>query len=359
MWRLVVAGLVVAQATGQQDPDDTWWEDSMGSHYCPGGQAWSTTREACVACPEGKQSRHNSTMPCSFCPQTLRPNSNQSGCVCQPLHFNTWERSAGAHNELLQCTPCADVLVALAEGDESDEARAGVGKVPCLPCADASSSSCSEGVHCECAGGPKGEARLCPVDGFWLEYRGQLPAPTAAFDTDEEMPTDRQTRAAMFEMLECKVPRVGASTKCLHWSRCLAEADTGQEDDDPPEVQRALDAGISSVYVSDHECLLQSIYILPLSLCVCVCLSVSLCVPVSLCVLPVSLCPCVSLCVSVRLCVAYICLWAAQVRSMESDGGSRAAHAIKAHVWRGQLVAVPVCLTNTCSLATHLLIKVS
>ena len=245
--------LLAAQLAAQQDPDDIWWDDSMGVlrgvHYCPGGQAWSSARASCRACPPGKQSRDNSTMPCSFCPQTLMPNSDQSGCVCQPLHFNVWSSSIGAHNELLECTPCADVRVALAQGDEATDDR-DTGKIGCRPCVDMASPNCVQG-SCECAGGPKGDARLCPGEGYWLEYRDPERAEVGAtFNAAEDMPAE-PSRA--FEMLECSSPVGGNQSRCLHWSRCLAVADTGEEDSDPPEVKRAADAGLPSHYVSDRE----------------------------------------------------------------------------------------------------------
>jgi hypothetical protein len=236
----------------QQGPHDMYWEDSMaadGVQLCPGGRAWDLGLERCEACPPGKQSRDNSTMPCSFCPQTLMPNSNQSGCVCQPLHFNVWTSSIGSHNELLECTPCASVLVALAQGEEATD-NANIGKQPCLPCVDMNSPSCTMG-SCECAGGPKGDARLCPGDGYWLEYtKGEI---GADFDPGEDMPEDKSDRSSSFEMLECSLPVGGGQSRCLHWSRCLEAADTGPEADDPNEVARAEEAGLDAVYVSDRE----------------------------------------------------------------------------------------------------------
>jgi hypothetical protein len=219
-----------------------------GVQLCPGGRAWDLGLERCEACPPGKQSRDNSTMPCSFCPQTLMPNSNQSGCVCQPLHFNVWTSSIGSHNELLECTPCASVLVALAQGEEATD-NANIGKQPCLPCVDMNSPSCTMG-SCECAGGPKGDARLCPGDGYWLEYtKGEI---GADFDPGEDMPEDKSNRSSSFEMLECSLPVGGGQSRCLHWSRCLEAADTGPEGDDPNEVATSGIAPVGSVESLHH-----------------------------------------------------------------------------------------------------------
>eukprot|EP01043_Picozoa_sp_COSAG02_P033504 COSAG02_NODE_2290_length_9205_cov_21.549198_7_plen_986_part_00 len=243
--RAAVAALYLA-AIGetQQDPDDVWWDDAMGTHFCPGGQAWSSTAQQCTSCVPGKQSRDNSTMPCSFCPQSLVPNGDQSGCVCQPLHFNVWKSSAGAQNELVQCTPCDSITVALDTKDASQW------KSLAHSCEDAASDTCPyDKPQCECAGGPKGDARICPVEGYWLEYQGE----GEAFDPSAPLPTEHRDRAAAFEMIECAPPLAGRTSRCLHWSRCLSEADTGPEDDDPPEVEQAFEAGVASTFVSDRE----------------------------------------------------------------------------------------------------------
>ena len=166
--RAAVAALYLASiGVTQQNPEDVWWDDAMGMHFCPGGQAWSSTSQNCTQCVSGKQSRDNSTMPCSFCPQSLVPNGDQSGCVCQPLHFNVWKSSAGAQNELAQCTPCESINVALEAKDASRW------KSLARSCADAASDKCTvDEPQCECAGGPKGDARICPVEGYWLEFQG-------------------------------------------------------------------------------------------------------------------------------------------------------------------------------------------
>lgn len=241
---LGAVALFATQGVGQ-NPEDMFWDEALGSNVCPGGYSWSTKLDSCRQCVKDKQSRHNSTMPCSFCPTTLVPNSNQSGCVCQEKYFNTWKSSVGVEQEAAQCTSCADVLVMPAI-DDGMLTVAGKGKYTCLPRTDALGHA---DAQCECGGGRKGDAPLCPAQGFWLKFDGS----STTFEPEEEMPESSEDRAATFELMECRPTLNGLLSRCLHWSRCTAGADLGEEDDDPPEVKRALTAGMRSVYVSDAE----------------------------------------------------------------------------------------------------------
>ena len=96
---LVLLAAVLAPAARAQSQawDEAYWGEVFGDRRCPGGEGWNGFLETCVACPEGMQSRQNSTQPCSFCPHTLMPaEPARDGCVCQEHYLNQWPSSAAA-----------------------------------------------------------------------------------------------------------------------------------------------------------------------------------------------------------------------------------------------------------------------
>ena len=257
----VLAAVLAPAARAQSQAwDEAYWGEVFGDRRCPGGEGWNGFLETCVACPEGMQSRQNSTQPCSFCPHTLMPaEPARDGCVCQEHYFNQWPSSAAA--DFAKCTSCEKVMVT--PWDAPARTR-------CETCDDASSvssSPCAKTAQCECKGAAKGEATVCPAWGYYLDFGQHAEASPGGAQAvvgessrkpaEAEMPDTEEARAAEYEMLQCSSPRDGLGSRCQHWTRCIREADTEQDSwNDPEEVQRAADFGLprdKQVYVSDAE----------------------------------------------------------------------------------------------------------
>lgn len=227
---------------------------------CPAGFGHSAAASGgCERCPSGKQSANESAV-CNFCSSTMRPNPEQSGCECQALHFSPWAEGNG-------CTPCAAVplsrvqapkresFMKLVDLEQEQAHKPSTSAVTCTgPSAGVMElngitalgvggseavSACGKFDHAECAGGAPGAADLCPNDGAWLSPNRIL---SIKGNTSQPAPMTASERAAMFLIRECLQTRGGGPSRCQHWSRCVQDADEGEEPDDP-----------WAPYVSDRE----------------------------------------------------------------------------------------------------------
>lgn len=223
---------------------------------CPGGKGLGLGGGgSCEACPVGKQSPAGEVM-CSYCRETLQPAAAQDGCECAPLHFSPW--NATVEQPDVGCTPCAALHVhRLAQTQRGlfevfVHGSADSSAVPCAgPSAgvkellpdqgdtDAVNNLCSTYDHTECAGGPKGDAAVCPNAGVWI-----LPRPFERIRQNvSAFPPGRTSEQVdLFTLQECLTPRGGGASRCQHWSRCVKDADAGSESGDP-----------WTPYVSDKE----------------------------------------------------------------------------------------------------------
>ena len=139
-----------------QEPAAADCTDSAARTLCEPGQAWGAGR--CEDCPAGKQSRGLPGTGCEFCPHSLeliplagRPGG--AGCRCKPHYI-------GNSTSFDSCASCSNV-----ERAPDDEFR----RVSCEPCADAQEGvDCIGRRTCECGGGARGNALLCPAEGFYL-----------------------------------------------------------------------------------------------------------------------------------------------------------------------------------------------
>ena len=256
-----------------------------GGYECPPGEACpgGNASQACVACAAGKQSPSGSS-PCSYCRSTLRPSPDQDGCICDSLQFDIWGSTAagGSDGTDSPCVACSKIPLSLlsrladdARGQDGDllsifDARGDSDDRFASPCqgpsvevrrrlkdaadgvvdgvADSADgvveslfndAPCDEYHHAECAGGPRGDAQLCPNGGYWLsptvvkEGPGGGNGSALSVDGHELDWADGVLRQTGVLLQQCTPPRGGGPSRCQHWSRCVDEADTEEDAEDP------------------------------------------------------------------------------------------------------------------------------
>ena len=257
---IAAAAASFAATAAQESPEGCQTAAAPAAVSCPGGQA-PDAQGICSQCPEGKQSP-NGTASCQYCRNTLIASDEQDRCVCDTLNFNVW----GGSSDDAACSPCAEMKVirnadiasknVLDEVTEFIDASTAVDKFA-VSCHGPSvgvkaelinkqgeervneefrGAACGKHDHCECAGGPMGDAQLCPNNGYWLH-----PTLVKEMQSNGTTPSLEKMRSAYY-LYECFPTRGGGPSRCQHWSRCIQEADTDTGINDP-----------WSPYVDDEE----------------------------------------------------------------------------------------------------------